>query len=158
MDYRIQVAAFFQTQWEHVCTLFHRCRRSYLLPYAKVGGRDMVLINSAWFDASPLYPADLVRATYSAERHEITGSGPESRLVRFKWLSAISEGRDLSDFFAPLRLSEGLFISDDALLALYAHQKGYMPVRPLTVVTRDGVESVIGGPDVREPEQLNYIK
>ena len=156
MDYRIQVAAFFQTQWENVCTLFHRCRRGYLLPYAKVGGRDMVLIDSAWFDASPLYSADLVRATYSAERHEITG--PAGRLVRCKWLSVVSEGRDLSDFFAPLRLSEGLYLPDDALLTLYANQKGYMPVRPLTVVTRDGVESVVGGPVVREPDQLNYIK
>ena len=156
MDYRIQVAAFFQTQWENVCTLFHRCRRGYLLPYAKVGGRDMVLIDSAWFDASPLYPANLVRATYSAERHEI--SGPAGRLVRCKWLSVVSEGRDLSDFFAPLRLSEGLYLPDDALLALYANQKGYMPVRPLTVVSRDGVESVVGGLVVQEPVQLNYIK
>ena len=158
MDYRIQVAAFFQTQWENVCTLFHRCRRSYVLPYAKVGGRDMVLIDSAWFDVSPLYPAALVRATYSAERHEIIGplSVPSGRLVRCKWLSIVSEGRDLSDFFAPLRLSEGLYLSDEALLTLYAHQKSYMPVQPLTVVGRDGVESVVGGP--REPVQLNYIK
>ena len=157
MDYRIQVAAFFQTQWENVCTLFHRCRRGYVLPYAKVGGRDMVLIDSVWFDASPLYPAALVRATYSAESHAII-AGERNRLVRCKWLSVVSEGRDLSDFFAPLRLSEGLLLSDDALLTLYAHQKGYMPVRPLTVVTRDGVESVVGGPEVREPVQLNYIK
>jgi hypothetical protein len=155
MDYRIQVAAFFQTQWENACTLFHRCRRSYVLPYAKVGGRDMVLIGSAWFDASPLYPASLVRATYSAEKHEITRS-EGGRLVRCKWLSVTSEGRDLSEFFAPLRQTDGLYLSDEELLTLYAHQKGYMPIKPLTVVGRDGSESVIGSP--REPEQLNYIK
>jgi hypothetical protein len=157
MDYRVQVAAFLQTQWENACTFYHRCRRSYVLPFARVGGRDMVILDSAWFDASPLFPAGLVRATYSAESHAIV-AGERNRLVRCKWLSIESEGRDLSDFFASLRISEGLNLPDDALFALYAHQKGYMPVRPLAVVTRDGTASVIGGPRALIPEQLNYIK
>jgi hypothetical protein len=158
MDYRIRVAAFFQSQWENACTFFHRCRRNYALPYAKVGGRDMVLIGSAWFDASPLFPAELVRATYSAERHEITRS-EGGRLGRCKWLSVTSEGRDLSEFFAPLRQTDGLYISDEELVALYAHQKGYLPVKPLTVVGRDGSESVIGGSSEHiHTGLLNYIK
>lgn len=115
----------------------------------------MVLIGSAWFDASPLFPAALVKATYSAEKHEITDAS-QSRLGRCKWLSVSSEGRDLSDFFAPLRQSDGLYLSDNELLTLYAHQKGYMPVQPLTVVGRDGSQSVLGGST--EPGTINYIK
>ena len=81
-------------------------------------------------------------ARYDSEKHTIF-IGTEEKTARWPWLSVVSEGRDLSDFFSSLRITKDCSISNEAAMYLFAHQKGWFPDNELEITLRDGsVEKV----------------
>jgi hypothetical protein len=147
MAFWLQAAAWIQTGLEQSALWLHRVRRWYVLPAALMGGRDMVLTRSGqWMDASIQIPADQVEWLYDVERQTLTTaheSARQHRMTRWPWLAATCEGRDMTDFFASLRISAGHHLSVEKMMLLFASQKGWMPVGELIVTKRDGMEERI---------------
>ena len=130
---------------EYICKYANRVRRDWILPLVQTGGRNMFLLKSgAWIDVGPRIPTSHIRARYDCDKHAVISQvNPDNRMGRNSWLSVTAEGQDLSDFFSGLRVSEGLYITNEERLMLFASQKGWFPVEPLSVTMRDGsVESV----------------
>lgn len=122
-----------------------RIRRSLLSSLIHAGTRDMVyLTNDTWVDVGSGYPAEQFTWRYDAEHHRILRSTEriEERAGRWHWLSVVEEssGRDMSDFFAGLRISSNATISGAQALSLFTHQKGWMPQGTLVVIDRYGAE------------------
>jgi hypothetical protein len=120
--------------------IFYRLLHIYL-------PRSMLLLrNGQWVDVGPGFPIEQVVWIYDAKQHLLsrpteTGFG---RGERWPWLGAIdSHGRDLSDFFASLRISRGPTPAAMIMLALFACQKGWMPEGEIGITRRDGEEMVI---------------
>lgn len=138
MHFLLRLLAYVQICKEFIYKYADRVRRSWFLPS---GGRDMFLLkDGAWIDASPNIPQSYVRMRYDVEAHtvfSIIGPDPK-RTTRSPWLSVIADGRDLSDFFSTLRISSGASLSEHERLMLFAHQKGWFPMQPLSVTLRDG--------------------
>jgi hypothetical protein len=105
----------------------------------------VLLTNGQWMDRTAAIQEEQTTWVYSAERHALLWKGDtEGRTKRWSWLSATLGDRDLSEFFQGLRVSicqHG--ISEDEVLALFAHQQGWLPQGLLAVVRRDGTEERI---------------
>lgn len=119
------------------------------------------LPNGQWIDDLPWSSNTMGTVRYNAETHTITSQGSDTPLKRHPWLSVTSDGKDLSDFFVDLRVSENVNLSDGAYFMLYAHQKGCYPPATASITLRDG--SIIQYPRVstpvaREEDELNYIR
>jgi len=135
----ITLLAYLHILKERICNYMNGLRRDWLLPFAKAGGYDMLLLNSgSWIAYNPSIPQSHIRARYYSEKHVVVSLDSSKRLSRNSWLSVVSEGQDMSEFFSSVRFSEGLYISNEERLMLFAHQKGWFPVAPLSIIMRDG--------------------
>jgi len=138
----VRLAAFLQYVSESVEAWVRRIRIQYLLPLVSYGGRSMYLLrNEQWIDASVIVPADEIVFTYDALKHTIRSTAAPTQMNRCPWISVVANGVDISDFFTSLRISAG--ITDAAALMLYAHQKGVLYTRDITVISRDGSTTVM---------------
>lgn len=130
---------------ENSSILCARGRRRLLSSLIHVGTRDMVyLTNDTWTDIGRGYPTNQIAWRYDAEYHRILRSTErvEERAGRWQWLSVVEEtsGRDMSDFFAGLRISSSASITAAQVIALFVHQKGWLPQGTLCVIDRFGNE------------------
>jgi hypothetical protein len=112
--------------------------RRLVLPALVYSGRDMILLkNGLWIDTTSVIPEDQIAWHYDSITHRLThGSGP---LQRWQWISAVSGcGRDMSDFFADLRISRGVPpLTTAKVIELFIHQKGWVPSRNIKITRRD---------------------
>lgn len=144
----MRAAAWAQTSYELGLVILNRVRRA-LVPWAHWGGRDMLLLrNGTWVDAHATAPAGQVAARYSAEKHTVlpaTDVSGSIRPTRWQWVEAVQGARDMSEWFAGLRLQGGARLSDKDALMLYAHQNAWVPCEetPVRIVTRMGVEEQV---------------
>jgi hypothetical protein len=163
MRYVIQCAALLQTLLEWSAATLHRIRRTWVVPLAHWGGRDMVLLRDGqWVDDNVAVHPSLIQWRYDAEMRQVVHSAtPDARMVRWPWLSVVAaDGSDLSDFFAGLRISAGQQLPRDKALALAAHQCGVFPHGTLTIVRRDGTEETVHayeGPNGSSGD-VNYVR
>lgn len=141
---------------------------------ARLESRSMVQLQSGqWMECRPGFAADQVAWIYDGERHLLYRPGEQvaGRGQRWPWLGAVEDregGRDLSPFFAELRLSQGPAPPVTTALALFAHQKGWMPRGELAVTLRTGDEMVFdavsgsvveadGGSDSEESVGVDHV-
>ena len=163
MRVALQCAALMQSLLEWATTTVHRVRRTWVVPLAHWGGRDMVLLRDGqWVDDSVIVHPSLVQWRYDAEMRQLIHlATPDARMVRWSWLSVVAaDGTDMSDFFAGLRISAGHSIPRDKVLSLYALQCGAMPHGTLTIVRRDGTEETIHAQGVPNgsSDDVNYVR
>jgi hypothetical protein len=145
----LQAASFIQTSIETCFKSYHYLRRSYLLPWAHSGGRDMIYLTSgAWTDYSDEITPDKIQFVYDSKnkRIRLLTEDDQARTVRWPWLSATNDGRDLSHFFADLRISRSCTVETPVVLMLFVHQNGWIPTGTLSVVLRDGSDEEIPMP------------
>lgn len=124
------VSAFIQMKW----LLF---QRRWLLPTLVYNGRDMFLLkNGLWVDAGADFPENQIAWRYDSIKHHLFhGAGP---MQRWQWISAVSGcGRDMSDFFADLRVSRGSQLTLAKIIELFIYQKGWAPTRDIRITRRD---------------------
>lgn len=142
----VTVIAWIQTCREAAEAWFAAFRRDILYPFAAGAGRDMLLLrNEQWVDATVAVPAEDVTHRYCVDKHTII-TVPQvegARTTRWPWLSVVYRDQDISDFFQGLRIPLVGTITNNAVLMLFAHQKGLLPAGELQVVTRDGDEEVV---------------
>ena len=140
MNKYMQTLAYLQTILDIVFRCSNRVRRRFLLPIAKSGGRDMLLLKSgAWIDDDDRIPCDFVQMRYDSEKHTVFAQ--DSVSGRDPWLSVVTEdSRDISDFFCSLRAPA---MTNEAKIMLFAHQKGWFPVGALFIILRDGTDTTI---------------
>jgi hypothetical protein len=142
----VTVLAWIQTCREGVAAWLTSFRRDVLYPFAAGAGRDMLLLrNEQWVDANVCVPAEEVCYRYCADKHTIVSVPPVegARSKRWAWLSVAYGGVDISDFFQGLRVPLISSVGTNAILMLFAHQRGLLPVGELTIVTRDGTEETV---------------
>ena len=133
--------AYFQTLKISICKIANIIRRRWIYPYAAAGGRDMVLLtNRSWIDANDSISPSCVAIYYNSDTHTVQPAGYRGRLGRLPWLSVIARGKDISEFFCRLRMSEQVCLTDEEVLMLYAHQTGWLPTGELDVTLRSGDE------------------
>ncbi len=155
----MQALAYLQTILDIVFRCSNRVRRQFLLPIAKFGGRDMVLLKSgAWIDDDARIPHDFVQMRYDSEKHTVFAQGSVSE--RDPWLSVVTEdSKDISDFFCTLKAPA---MTNDAKIMLFAHQKGWFPVGILYIILRDGTDtsvSVFSRYEMNpKSTEVNYIR
>ena len=118
-------------------------RQHYLLPLAQIGGQDLQLLkNGQWIPGTT--HASAIVARYDLKTHTIYKYQEETTPTsRWPWLSVVADGKDLSDFFAGLRITSGYSISDESALMLFAHQKGMVPEGDIILTMRDGSTQTI---------------
>jgi hypothetical protein len=133
--------ACLQTLKTSICKIANIFRRRWLLPFAAAGGRDMVLLmNRSWIDANDSIPPTCIATYYNSDTHTVQTVGRHGRLGRLPWLSVIAHGKDISEFFSRLRISDQVCLTDEEVLMLYAHQTGWLPTGELDVTLRSGDE------------------
>jgi len=139
----MQWLASLQTAREMAVMYAEHLRHNYLLPLAQIGGQNMQLLkNGQWIPGN--VQASNVVALYDLTTHTIVGCQAEvSKTTRWPWLSVVAGEKDLSDFFAGLRITSGSTISDESALMLFAHQKGWVPDGEINITLRDGTMSTI---------------
>lgn len=105
------------------------------------------LQNGQWVFKGPHYSPETIKYMYSAKKHMIeTPQGRrEGRTARWPWLGVVERHRkkEMTDFFSGLRVQVQESPSIPIVLALFSHQKGWMPQGPLDITTRMGDEIVI---------------
>ncbi len=142
----VTVIAWVQTCREVAASWFAAFRRDILYPFAAGAGRDMLLLrNEQWVDATVSVPTEDVTHRYCVDKHTII-TVPQvegARSARWPWLSVVYRDQDISDFFQGLRMPSVGTITNNAVLMLFAHQKGLLPAGELQVVTRDGEEETV---------------
>lgn len=163
MRYALQCAALMQSLLEWATATVHRVRRTWVVPLAHWGGRDMLLLRDGqWVDASVAVHPSLIQWRYNAEMRQLVHvATPDARMVRWPWLSVVaSDGTDLSEFFAGLRISSGHIISRDTALMLAATQCGVIPHGTLTIVRRDGTEETVHAYERPNgsSQDVNYVR
>ena len=155
----MQTLAYLQTILDIVFKCSNHVRRRFLLPIAKFGGRDMVLLKSgAWIDDDERIPRDFIQMRYDSEKHTVFAQDLISE--RDPWLSVITEdSQDISDFFCTLRAP---VMTNSAKVMLFAHQKGWIPVGTLSIILRDGSDisiSVFSRYEMNpKSTEVNYIR
>ena len=162
----ITVLAYIHTCKEALVLTWNRFRRQLLVPLAHSGPRDMVLLKSGqWVDAGDGILDSEVSWRYDAEKHQLAATGSDGRMIRWKWIGASVDGRDMMDFFEGLRLSAGHALADDKAMALYTCQKSWVPTGSLHVTLRDGNEEqfVIRHGFIQQPNEhthndVDYIR
>ena len=159
MNKYMQTLAYLQTIVDIVFKCSNRVRRRFLLPIAKSGGRDMLLLKSGvWIDEDERIPLDFVHMRYDSEKHTVFARNSVSE--RNPWLSVITEdSKDISEFFCTLRVPA---MTNEAKIMLFAHQKGWFPVGTLYIILRDGTDTSISvfSRHVMNPKSadVNYIR
>jgi hypothetical protein len=137
------VLAFLQTCKERAAHWYTVVRTQYLVPLVHYGGRNMVLLrNGQWLDETQGLLSGEIVCQYDVVKHVIHFPGAE-RTKRWPWLSVCAGDRDISDFFEGLRISVGHELSNEQVVLLFAHQRGWLPTGDLHVITRSGEEVVI---------------
>jgi len=122
-----------------ICKAANIIRRRWLFPYIAAGGRDMVLLtNRSWIDANDSIPPTCIATYYNSDTHTVYSAGRQGRLGRLPWLSVIAHGKDISEFFSRLRISDQVCLTDEEMLMLFAHQTGWLPTGVLDVTLRSG--------------------
>jgi hypothetical protein len=156
----IAVMAQIQGYYEKCCRATHRVRRGLIRLLKHLGGHDMLLLKDGhWVDARVVVPEESIAWAYCSEKHVLTAatSAPGTRMTRWPWLSVIHNGQDISEFFVGLRLSTGHDLSVAALMRLFAHQKGWMPLGELHVTDRMGMDEVVQLDGSDEEEEENVV-
>lgn len=147
----IRSASVLQTVIEKLYATANYVRRSYIVPIAHYGERDMhLLTNGQWVDSSVGADPALTTWRYdSAKRHLIHTKAPvDTRMIRSPLIAVTSHAQsDLSDFFCRLRISDKQRITGNDLISLFVHQKGFLPALPLACITRNSTEIFIGMSD-----------
>lgn len=138
MSFWLRVIAYMETAYSWISEQWRLFTRRLVLPALVYCGRDMILLkNGLWIDNSSLIQEDQIAWRYDSITHRLTqGTGP---LQRWPWVSAISGcGRDMSDFFADLRVSRGVPPPTHAkVIELFIYQKGWVPSRDIRITRRD---------------------
>lgn len=146
----ITIAAWYQRTKEAWVSKM-RTLRSYLF-YSILhlyNPRTMFFLqNGQWVDKGPGFRTEQIAWIYDAPHHMLYRSGEAvvGRGIRWHWLGAVEAGgeqRDLTDFFTDLRISQAPTPTVSAMLALFAHQKGWMPRGQIQITCRDGEEIMI---------------
>lgn len=172
MQYRLMViGAYIQQAYSFIDRVLQYCRRHVALPIALQSSRDMVLLhNGHWVIDHADIPTKELVAFYKADRHTILSLDTTPNDVRrCSLLSVIAGGKDISDFFSSLRISNGLVLSDEALLMLYTNQKGWCSTDDVVIMDRSGdirqTPSLIDDTSTRVSDNsynhipdLNYIR
>jgi len=140
MYFAITVIATLQAFQHSILSCLHRARRKYLLPIAKHGGRDMLYLkNGMWIDDASGIPPCQIKMRYDSEKHTVFSvERPTAPIRRISWLSVTSANHDMSEFFNDLRISDANYLPNEARIMLFAHQNGWFPTGPFTVIRRDG--------------------
>lgn len=137
----ITLLAYLQTLKISICKAANIIRRRWLLPFAAAGGRDMVLLtNRSWIDANDSIPPTCIAIYYNSDTHTVQTAGRQGRLGRLPWLSVIAHGKDISEFFSRLRISDQVCLTDEEMLMLFAHQTGWLATGKLDITLRSGDE------------------
>ena len=137
----------------------NRIRRLFL-PIVRSGGFDMLLLKSgSWIASDSRMNNACVQMRYDSEKHTVFVVGRENEhVVRDPWLSVTtSDGIDMSDFFNGLHITRDASLPYESKLMLFAHQKGWIPMTPLTVILRDG-SSVTMDSIYPVDNDVNYIR
>lgn len=100
-----------------------------------------LLRGGQWIDTSVRVPTEEILYTYDVEKHVIGSS--EGKSQRWPWLSVVTRGLDISEFFSSLRVPVEHTLTAANVLMLYAHQKGVLYTRDLEVMGRDGSTIVL---------------
>lgn len=100
----------------------------------------VLLTNRSWIDANSSIPPTCIAMYYDSDAHIVHSIGYRGRLGRLPWLSVIANGKDISEFFCRLRMSEQVCLTDEETLMLYAHQTGRLPTGVLDITLRSGDE------------------
>lgn len=140
MSFWLRLAAYMETVYEWVWQKWLLCSRRVVLPSLVYSGRDMILLkNGMWIDDSSLIKDDQVAWRYDSITHRLTHGSAPGPLQRWPWVSAVSGcGRDMSDFFADLRVSRGVLpLTHAKVIELFIHQKGWVPSRDIRITRRD---------------------
>jgi len=96
--------------------------------------------NRSWVRYSDRIPGSQIKLRYDSKKHTVFSvDRPDAHLVLSPWITVKAEGEDMSDFFGSLQIADGIYLSPEDKLMLFAHQKGWFPVDPLTVMLRDGL-------------------
>jgi len=147
---RVTVAVV--SAWKRASLVADRTRRLLLWSALAIWGRrrDMLYLRDGfWMDLSRDVNPEQVAWIYDSENHRLRGmSEPiEVRSDRWGWLSAVETAgarRDLTPWLEGLRVPRGLEgPTPQVVLALFAHQNGWMPRGALTVMRRDGMEEQV---------------
>jgi hypothetical protein len=137
MSFWIHFAAYIETVYEWIRGQWLLFTRRTLLPALVYNGRDMILLkNGMWVDSRASFSDDHIVWRYDSITQRLTnGTGS---LQRWPWISAVSGcGRDMSDFFADLRISRGSHLADAKIIELFIYQKGWVPSRNIRITRRD---------------------
>lgn len=167
----VAIAAVAERVRERVVLAFHRVRVLLLWWLLGIGTRSMFLLRSGiWVDCSRGFTPDQVRAVYNAETHSVVPVGsslPLGSRDRWPWLAAVETSgaqRDLGDFFGSLRVAGGLGVTSADVIRLFVYQKGWMPQGDLSVIQRDGTDTLVdattGHPveAVAPSSSVNYVR
>jgi len=140
----MQVAAFIQSLSEVLYKYVNYIRIQYLLPLVASGGRNMFLLkNGQWIDTYIHVATTDIDLIYDSDRHAIFGFDGE-KTGRWPWLSVVVNGStDISEFFSSLRISAGQAITPQVAMMLYAHQRGTLYTRNITIMDRSGDERML---------------
>ena len=137
MSIWLRLAAFLETVSEFLQIKWLLFQRRILLPAIVYSGRDMILLkNGLWIDVNPDISESQIAWRYDSIKHHLIHSpGP---VQRWQWISAVSGcGRDMSDFFADLRVSRGSQLTLTKIIELFIYQKGWVPTRDIRITRRD---------------------
>jgi hypothetical protein len=170
MSFWLHFAAYMEITYEWLQQRWLLFTRRLLLPALVYRGRDMFLLrNGLWVDAAVSIHDEQIIWRYDSITHRLThGPGP---LQRWPWIAAVSGcGRDMSDFFADLRITRGPRLTDAKIVELFIHQKGWVPSRDIRITRRDdateetlyvNIHSAItdvAPSSSRSENDLNYIR
>jgi hypothetical protein len=133
----LRVAAFLETVSAYLQMKWLHFQRRWLLPVLVYSGRDMFLLkNGIWVDAGTNFTENQIAWRYDSIKHHLI-HGPGA-MQRWQWVSAVSGcGRDMSDFFADLRISRGSHLNLAKIIELFIYQKGWVPTRDIRITRRD---------------------
>lgn len=134
----LRVAAFLETVSAFIQIKWLLFQRRWLLPALVYSGRDMFLLkNGLWVDAAADVADNQIAWRYDSIKHHLIHvvGGP---IQRWQWIAATSGcGRDMSDFFAELRISRGSQLTLAKIIELFILQKGWVPTRDIRITRRD---------------------
>jgi len=156
MSLWLQIIARTVICWEWLCRVCNAVRTRVLVPNMIHAGHNMVLTPAGFWTPVHGRGPMVAMLTYDAVSHRVMGSGSPAAWNRWAWIGAMgSNGTDLGDFFATLRVERGRELTPAQAVALAVHQTGYWPGRTLRVTLRSGEEQEVlaatGLPDVAAP-------
>ena len=148
----LRVTAVAAAAWKRIRLAADRLRRLMLWGALTVWGRrrDMLYLRDGfWMDISRSVDPEQVAWFYDSENHRLRcmWEPVETRSNRWDWLSAVETAgarRDLTPWLEGLRVPRSVSApTTQVVLALFAHQNGWMPRGALRVTRRDGTEEQV---------------